>query len=1058
MKLSKNSKIIYLVLGVIFVLLLSFKLPAFARFKNRTTSYSNVWSGNVATRYKSGNGTISNPYIISNGEELAYFSSQLENNNYEDVYFKLSNDILLNEGSFKYENDLILYIIGSNTYYVNDNKYYDNSDFLGEPIGEINIFPSLSNFKGVIDGDYHTIYGYFNSNSLFSELNGEITSLYLENAFVKGNDNLGILANSVVDGSISNVLVDGYIVSDDFNLVVNDMPNVLNDYDNLEYSVLGGIAAYSDNSTFINCVSKVNISGGFLSGGIIGYSNDSSIINSYFTGISDSYSSNSIGVIKGNSVIDNVYSSGTISGGLIGYFIDSTATVSNSFITTDNDLVLGSVNSNVSSSNNYYVYPNRDGGINSSLETISNLKDKIFLGNYSEFVSFDDLDTNPLNVWVFEDDSYPVLFIDDVINSYSELHLNTFTWNSYSPNLDIKNINTNITFMINDIDNVHVTDKYYYISNSKNALSKSDLENVSWVPYTDIVRIDTEGFYVVYVKLVDNNDNVSYINSDLLVLDNSGSDITINAFGNQWTGLNSNEIYIDHPFDFTVSATDAFSGVKTIEYYLSNSVISDMNSISWINYDGNIAVNNVGEYVLYVKVTDGCDFVTYASTPIIVYDGYVVSNLSPLGGTGDKITSNSSISFDVSYSNNKQLSLTHNLVSSILLPKYTNITMIDRTNNKVYSYIINSNDKFGFDTNGYASYPLSLFKEKGKIVDSFYSDSVVTNENFSFIIDFSGANISSDYNNVSIYLEGINNNKVLRPSISKGLFSVSSDKSVRLSHLISTDFNGNILYNSDSQTDISINSLVNYGSYFDSSYFGKKIGLSIKFVDGSGKILDSSSLKNIMFKVDDNVYLPDSDNIIRVNLNTNSTVSNVLSIITHQGSTSLKEGTYYIKINPYSSYDGKYYDSVISGSIMIPVIVSSGSSNYSYSFDVSVASESRIINKGESASLSFNILEDGLENPNIKVSMYKKDLLTAYNQDYSLIDMALYTNSSLDRYIDSVYYVSRNAISYSDNNQYNVFGLDLDTTNLDKTSYKFVFDLYDGDIKVGSISKYIIVR
>jgi hypothetical protein len=313
----------------------------------------------------------------------------------------------------------------------------------------------------------------------------------------------------------------------------------------------------------------------------------------------------------------------------------------------------------------------------------SGLKDKNFLSNYSEFVSFDDLDTNPLNVWVFEDDSYPVLFIDDVINSYSELHLNTFTWNSYSPNLDIKNINTNITFMINDIDNVHVTDKYYYISNSKNALSKSDLENVSWVPYTDIVRIDTEGFYVVYVKLVDNNDNVSYINSDLLVLDNSGSDITINAFGNQWTGLNSNEIYIDHPFDFTVSATDALSGVKTIEYYLSNSVISDMNSISWVNYDGNIAVNNVGEYVLYVKVTDGCDFVTYASTPVIVYDGYVVSNLSPLGGTGDKITSNSSISFDVSYSNNKQLSLTHNLVSSILLPKYTNITMIDRTNNKV---------------------------------------------------------------------------------------------------------------------------------------------------------------------------------------------------------------------------------------------------------------------------------------------------------------------------------------------------------------------------------------
>ena len=661
-------------------------------------------------------------------------------------------------------------------------------------------------------------------------------------------------------------------------------------------------------------------------------------------------------------------------------------------------------------------------------------------------------------MWVFEEELYPVLFIDDIINSYSELHVNTFTWNSYSPNLDIKNINTNITFMINDIDNIHVTDKYYYVSNSRNALSKSDLENVAWIPYTDIVRINDEGFYVVYVKLVDNNDKVSYINSDLLVLDNSGSDITISAFGNQWSGLNNNEIYVDHTFDFSVSATDALSGVKTIEYYLSNISVNDMDSISWVNYNGNISVNNVGEYILYVKVTDGCDFVTYASSPIIIYDGYVVSNLRPLGGTGDKITSNSSISFDVSYSNNKQINLTHNLVSSILLPRNTVITMIDRTNDKVYSYIINSNDRFGFDTNGYASYPLSLFKEKGKIVDSFYSDSVVTNESFSFMIDFSNTNISSDYNDVSVYLEGINSNNVLRPTISKGLFSISSDRNIRLSHLISTDFNGNILYNSDSKTDISIDSLVNYGTYFDTSYFGKKIGLSIKFVDGNGRIMDSSSLKNIMFKVDDTVYLPDSDNIIRVNLNTNSTVSNVLSIITHQGSTSLREGTYYIKISPYSSYDGKYYDSVLSGSIMIPVIVSNGNTNYNYSFDVSMNSESRIIDKGDTASLSFNILQDGLENPNIKVSMYEKDLLTAYNQDYTLIDLADYTNDSLDYYIDSVYYVSRNAISYSVNSQYNVFNLNLDTSNLDKTSYKFVFDLYEGNIKVGSISKYIIVR
>ena len=1056
MELSKNKKIIYLIFGIIFVLLLSYKLPTFARFKNRVSSYSNVWSGNVASKYKSGNGTSKDPYIISNGEELAYFSSQLENNNYEGVYFKLSNDILLNEGLFKYEDNFVKYIVDNTIYYVNGNEYYDNSDFLGEAVGRINIFPSLSNFKGFLDGDYHTIYGYFSENSLFDNLNGEVSSLYIENSFINGNGNLGILANKVVDGSVNNVLVDGYIVSDNFELSVDDM-SILSDYNNLEYNVLGGIAAYSNNSTFINCVSKANIYGGFLTGGIIGYSEDLSIINSYYTGTSNSYSSNGFGVIKGNSVIDNVYSSGIISGGLIGYLINSDVAISNSFITTDNNFLLDAIESNINSNNNYYVYPNRGDNINSSLVSISNLKSKSFLSNYNEFISFDDLNTSPLNTWVFEDDMYPVLFIDDVINSYSELHLNTFMWNSYSPNLDIKNINTNITFMINDIDDIHVTDKYYYISDSKNALSKSDLENVSWVHYSDIVKIDDEGFYVIYVKLVDNNGNVSYINSDLLVLDNSGSDISINAFDSQWSGINSGEVYVGHPFDFSIDAVDSLSGIKSIEYYLSNLSISDMDSISWNNYNGSISVNNVGEYILYVKVTDGCDFVTYASSPVIVYDGYVISNFKPLGGSGNSITNNSSISFDVSYSNNKELNITHNLVSSILFPKYTNITMIDRINNKVYSYVVNSSDKFGYDFAGLASYPLSLFKEKGRIDDVYYSDSSVTNENFSFIIDFSNTNIGS-YDDISIYLEGINDGRVLRPTINDSLFNISSDENARLSHVISTDFDGNIIYNSDSQTDISINSLVNYSSYFDTSYYDKKIGLSIKFVDGAGKVINKDNLKNIMFKVDDSVFLPDNDSIVRVNLNTNSTISNVLSIITHQGSSSLKEGTYYIKISPYSSFDGKYYGSVLSSSILIPVIVSKDNNIYDYSFDVLFDSQNRIIDKGDKVDLSFRVLEDKLDNPNIKVSMYKKDVLTAYNQDYSLIDMANYTDDSLDRYIDSVYYVSRDAVSYSVNQDYNSFNYHLDTSNMDKTSYKFVFDLYDGNIKVGSISKYIIVR
>jgi hypothetical protein len=1044
-RLNKNEKIVLIILSVLFILLLLFKSPALARFKNRSLSSSNVWSGEIATKYKSGDGTIDNPYIISNGEELAYFSSMLENNNYEGKYFKLINNIRINEGVFKYEDDKVEYIINDTVYYVKDDSYYNNDDFHGDPIGSINIFPSLNNFKGHFDGDSHVIYGlYMNSNNsgLFTNLSGEVDSLYISNAFIHGN-NSGILSNSITSGSVSNIMVDGYVLSDTYE-GTDDILSISGNY-----TVSGGISSYISDSILVNCINKSEIYGSFVSGGIVGYMEDSSIINAYSTSNLYSYSSNTIGIIKGTSVVDRVYNTGVINGGLFGYVLDSDFTVSNSFITTDNDLIVGVSNSNITSSNNYFTFTGRGDNLSSSLATDSDLKDKEFLSSYDEFFDFEDLDVNPFNTWVFEDDMYPVLYIDDIINPFVELNLGSYMWNSYSHILDNKQFGDNITFMISDVDDVHNYDKYYYISNSRTSLSKSDLENVTWVPYNDIVQITEEGFYVVYVKVVNGND-VSYINSDLLILDKTGSDIDITLDNNHYSSINDSTIYLDHSFNISVSASDALSGIKSVEYYISNDFISDYN-VNWNSYSDTISFNNVGEYVLYVKVTDGCDFVTYASTPLIIYDGYV-SSVHPLGfDSGDSITSNSSIVYNFSYSNNKELNFTHNLISSILLPRYTNITLIDKVNNKVYGYIVNSNDRFGFDTNGYATYPFSLFKEKGKSSNVNYVDGTVTNEQFDIIVDFSKASISTDYNNVYLYLEG-NSSGVVRPTISKSSFSIDSSRNARVSHSLSSDYSSTIYYNSDSIHNVTIDSIVNYGNSYDTSYFDKKIGLSIKLVDSSGRIVNREHLKNFAFMIGDDNYTPSNDNIIRINLNTNSSVNTDLSIITHQGTSKLKDGTYYLKINAYSSLDGFYYDSVIDNGVMIPVVVSKNYNSSSYGFDVSIDSDSRIIDKNGIVNLSFVLKQSGLESPNIKVSMFAKDEVTAYNQDYTLIDLGDYSDISLEEFIDSVYYVSRNPLSES------IFSFDLDTSLLDKTSYRFVFDLYDGNLKVGSISKNIIIR
>lgn len=1052
MEKLKTNKIIYLILGVLFVLLLSYKIPTFARFKNRIMTSSNVWTGEIATKYKSGNGTSQKPYIISNGEELAFFSSQLENNNYEDTYFKITNDIILNQGIFKYEDNKIKYIINNNTYYINGDHYYEESDYSGEPVGTINILNSLENFEGNLDGEYNRIFGYISEEPLFKNLQANVKSLYIENALIKNQDSASIFADEIEDSIVENILVNGNIILDN-NQTQNQLN--INEYENIENILSAPIAKYAKNSTITNCVNKANINGGYLSAGLIGYIESSTLENAYTKGTINSNISNGIGIIKGNTTLEKIYNSGNITNGLIGDIIDAELTISNSFITTDNNIIDNITNSQITSTNNYYTYQNRGQNIQSTQATEQNLKDNTFL-NYDEFVSFEDLEQNNSNVWIFEEE-YPVLYTDDIINQKVELNLNTYTWNTYSPNLDTIKLNNNITFIINDIDQLNTNDKYYYISNSQTPLTKQQLETVTWTPYTDLVRIEQEGFYVVYVKCTDNNDNSTYINSDLLIIDKTGSQIEISMENNTWNQITNGNIYLDHTTNITIEAEDNLSGIKSIEYYISNQEQNNLENLEWTTYETPISINQIGEYKIYTKVTDNCDFITYASTPTIIYNGYIVNNIKPIGfNEGNTITDNSKIVMDISYTSQTSMNITNYLTSNVALPRNTKITLMDNTNNKVYEYKIETNDDFGLAQNGVAKYPLSGFKEKGKTTTTNYTSTNITNESYTLIIDFSSCNIQSDINNIEIYLTGYENNEIVRPTIQKQSFNVKTNK--KLTHSITTDYNGTIIYNSDSQTDVEINSAINYTDAIDTSYYDKKIGLSIKLVDSQGRIVNKENLKNITFEVDGQTYLPTKDNIIKINLNTNQSTQTTLSITTHQTTSKLKEGTYYIKINGYASYDGENYDSVVGNAIMIPVTISKPKNNFDYNFDVLLNNEDRIIDKGTQKTLNFRILQDKIENANIKVSLYQKDELTAYNQDYTLIDLADYTTTTLDEYISNVYYVTRNAIQYSQNQQYNTFQINFDTTELDKTNYKFVFDLYDGNQKIATINKNIIVR
>ena len=135
-------KLIYIILIFGFIFLLPINFSISASNNNRSTLVNvSVWDGSVASSYKEGDGSVNNPFIISNAAELAYFSLELETNNYANTYFKLTNNIILNEGIFKYDlENGIQYILNNQTYYVDpySNKYYDNINREGIEIGTIN--------------------------------------------------------------------------------------------------------------------------------------------------------------------------------------------------------------------------------------------------------------------------------------------------------------------------------------------------------------------------------------------------------------------------------------------------------------------------------------------------------------------------------------------------------------------------------------------------------------------------------------------------------------------------------------------------------------------------------------------------------------------------------------------------------------------------------------------------------------------------------------------------------------------------------------------------------
>lgn len=1193
--IPKNTKIISLIFLFILILFVFAFMPTLSRYKNRNITTLEVWDGSVATSYKNGNGTKQDPYIISNGKELAYLQSELDTLDYDGVYFELNNDIILNSGLFLYEDNLIKYIIDENTYYIDEysNKYYTNSSFT-EEVGTLNIFNSLNGFKGNFNGNSYRIYGLYmtsemsNELALFTGLEGNIDSLYVENTLIYGgNISSGVVASSN-SSNISNVLFSGFVIGNQVNyesnlltldntefyneavidsyVLTNGVPkyssiqstrltgnyvvealseedtrdlsgalitingigysngsfdinlganliesidlNITSSLDNVRvifsnvsynvnynYSISSGIVGIANNSNIKNVVNKGDIYG-FISSGIIGIaSNNVEIRSSYTKGNVDGTNISSgilsIGDELSNIGIHSSYSvsnlTGLNKGNIIGLIENSTRADIFNVFSVSNEHSIGIINStDVYVVGSYYAGSISPVGVGSTIGNFvstpeSNLKSETFLTNnlnLSKYVNFEDLNVNNSNIWVFENNDFPIIYIDDSNSSLVTIHANIYSWGNYSDSLSRIRINSSLVFSLkeNEVFNT-VKEMYYYISNKE--LSYEELENVSFVLYEDLVTIDSEDNYIIYAKIVDITDNIIYLNSDILEVDLPGVDVEVALDTKTWNRYISDigTIYLDTIKTVVLNVFDDISNIKTMEYYVSDSLLTkqQLNNINeWITYQNEISIDSFGIKIFYFKIVDSFDYVTYINTDKLIYKGYdstlyVGRNELSYNDIFD-INSKSLITLKFNFEDTIDYGINkHNLITNKLLPKDTNIILIDKTKNKIYKYNIDtSNDIYGYNTScntyqceKFATYSFELFKDiktnENFVESSYYKDSV-TFENFELIIDFKNTNMSSNNLNFKCYLTLKDyNNKIIISTLKNKIkpINIYVNKDATLD--ISTSYTGSTInFNSNSTTNIDIISKLNYSmlddkKIIDTRYENQKMGLAITVEKQDGTKLNKEQLRSIIFKIDGINYHFESDNVIRVNLNNSINDTNkILNIITHENKSIIETGTYYIRIKNFVSNDGIYYDNLNNNGISIPLYIN-GYEPLVYGFNIMWVNETPIINKSlVTNKFNFNIInESDFVNPSVRVSLFKKSELTAFNQTYNRVDLKEYVTNNLNEISNQVYDIGINV---------GTFELDSINQKFENTGYKLVFELYDGEKYIDMIQKYFIVK
>ncbi len=259
-----KGSIIQKALSIIAVFALIAAMLPFSALAKTEVRSGEIWDGSIAEGFADGSGTEEDPYLISNGAELALLSENVDMGmSYQGSFFELTNDI-----------------------YLNDPEGYeewnpDNAPAnLWKPIGGRTITgfpPTIMYFGGSFDGCGHTVYGVY----------------YYSNQGTMPPQNAGLFGAAAECVIMNLSVVQSKFIADNVYLPIAPIVGNLGGI----YSVRGG--------TVINCFTDCMVLASRNVGGIAGEAVDAQIINCV-----------SLSHLEGNSVIGGIAGSG--SGEIIG--------------------------------------------------------------------------------------------------------------------------------------------------------------------------------------------------------------------------------------------------------------------------------------------------------------------------------------------------------------------------------------------------------------------------------------------------------------------------------------------------------------------------------------------------------------------------------------------------------------------------------------------------------------------------------------------------------------------------------------------------------------------